>query len=101
MRSQKFSAPPKGTTPNAEAYCVQRWSLNSMGGGRDIAWQSFNVKNMVFLAQNQSCIAENVRHPQKAQLLMLKHIVSKDEVPTPKGGWDIAWQSFNVKNMVF
>ena len=24
MRSQKFTTPPKGTTPNAEAHCVQR-----------------------------------------------------------------------------
>ena len=32
--------------------------------------------------------------PQKALLLMLKHIVSKDEVPTPKDGWDIADKLF-------
>ena len=32
---------------------------------------------------------------------MLKHIVSKDEVPTPKGDWDTAWQSFTVKNIFF
>ena len=25
----------------------------------------------------------------------------KDEVPSPKGDWDTAWQTFNVKNAAF
>ena len=27
--------------------------------------------------------------------------MSEDEVPTPKGDWDTAWQTFTVKNAVF
>ena len=61
--------------------------------------QSLTSKTQ-FLAQNQSCGAKKLRHPQKAQLLMLKHIVSKDEVPTPKGGWVMAWTTFVMKNRI-
>jgi len=44
------------------------------------------------------CKAKKFWHPQKAQLLMLKHIMSKDEAPTPKGGWVMAGTTFCLKN---
>ena len=37
-------------------------------------------------------MAKIFRNPQKALLLMLENIVSKYEVPTPKGGWVMAGQ---------
>ncbi len=70
-------------------------------GVSDIADKLFKFKNAVFLAQNQPCVTKNFRDPQKALLLMLKHIVSKYEGPTPKGGWDIADKLFKLKNAVF
>ena len=43
MRSQKFTTTPKGTTSNAEAHCVQKWSPNSKGGWV-MAWTIFVKK---------------------------------------------------------
>ena len=31
---------------------------------------------------------------------MVLYIVSKDEVPTPNGAWDMKWQGFKFKNTV-
>jgi len=95
MRGPKSPTPPKGTAPNVEAHCVQ------LQKGAEISLTNYlSSKPQFFSPKSAMCSPKSLR-PQDAQLLMLKHIASKDEVPTPKGSWDIAWQYFKFKNIVF
>ena len=92
MHDHHFSTTPKG---NNEKHCVQIWSPNSKKGlnyGRTKFW----FLRSSFLAQNQPCMANIFWDPQKAVLLIMKSIVSKFEVPTPKGNWVTAGKSLEL-----
>ena len=91
-----FQTLPKGTTPDAGEHCIQIWSPNSKRGLRS-SCPKFWVQKLCFSPQNQSCMPKIFRHPQKALPLIMENIVSKDEVPTPKGGWVMAVQVFIQK----
>ena len=52
--------------------------------GAEISLTNYLSSKTQFLAQNQPFVAQNFQNPQKALLLMLKHIISKYEGPTLK-----------------
>ena len=60
----------------------------------EISLTNYLSSKAQFFSPKSPCVPQNVQGPQKALLLMLKHIVSKDEVSTPKDGWDIADKLF-------
>ena len=89
-----FGAPKRHYSSCRRTLCSNMKSQLQKGAGLSYGMTKFWLLKSSFLAQNQSCMAKNFRHPQKAILLMMKNIVSKFEVPTPKDGWVMAWQPF-------
>ena len=70
-------------------HIVSKDEVPAQKGDWVIADKLFKFKNTVF-SPKSAMRGPKFWDPQTALLLMLKHIVSKDEVPAPKGGWDIA-----------
>ena len=69
--------------------------------GAEISLTNYLSSKLYFFSPKSAMPGPKFSKPSKGSAPNLKHIVSKDEVTTPKGGRDIADKLFKFKNAVF
>ena len=93
LAKQKNNRHPQKAILQRATYIVLKFQVPTAKGGWYMVWQSFKFKNAVFCPKTSHPNQKNNRHPQKALLQRVTHIVLKFQVPTPKGSRDMLWQS--------